>query len=132
MLIGVGMDLAEVGTWRAALEQPASAAIEATFTPAERTYALTAVGESAEHFAARFAAKEAFIKAVGATRHGQPPLVSRLDLRTIEVERDLHGRPRIALHGEAQTLAGQLGVQHIWLSLTHTAETAGAVVVLEG
>ena len=132
MLIGVGMDLAQVDFWAKALGDPATAVIEATFTPAERTYAQAAKGPTAEHLAARFAAKEAFVKAVGATRHGQPPLINRLDLRCVEVERDQHGRPRIALHGEARTLAGQLGVRHVWLSLTHTEGTAGAVVVLEG
>lgn len=132
MLIGVGMDLAEVGFWQGALRDPATDVIAATFTPGERSYAQTAVGEAAEHLAARFAAKEAFIKAVGATRHGRPPLVDRLDPKGIEVQRDPHGRPRIALHGAARAVADQLGVRHVWLSLTHTAGTAGAVVVLEG
>lgn len=132
MLIGVGMDLAEVGFWATQLADPATAVFEATFTPEERAYARNAKGPEAEHLAARFAAKEAFVKAIGATRHGQPPLMERLDLRSVEVDRDLHGRPRIALHGPARRLADQLGVRHVWLSLTHTQSTAGAVVVLEG
>jgi holo-[acyl-carrier protein] synthase len=132
VLIGIGMDLAEVGHWQKALGDPATSVIEATFTASERAYAQSSSGEAAQHLAARFAAKEAFIKALGATRHGRAPLTPQVDLRAIEVERDAHGRPRLALHGPAQALADQLGVRHIWLSLTHTDGTAGAVVVLEG
>lgn len=132
MLIGVGMDLAEVAHWQRALGDAATGVIEATFTDRERAYAQSSVGDAAEHLAARFAAKEAFVKALGATRHGRAPLTAQVDLRAIEVERDAHGRPRLMLHGPARALADQLGVRHIWLSLTHTAGTAGAVVVLEG
>lgn len=132
MLIGLGMDLAEVDFWRRAVNDPATDVIAATFTDAERAYANSATGDVAEHLAARFAAKEAFVKALGATRHGRAPLTPRLDLRTIEVTRDAHGRPGLALHGDAKTLEKTLGIKHIWLSLTHTAGVAGAVVVLEG
>lgn len=132
MLIGLGMDLAEVEFWRRALSDAATDVVAATFTDAERAYAMSAVGDAAEHLAARFAAKEAFVKALGATRYGRTPLTPRLDLRCVEVTRDAHGRPGLALHGAAKALEETLGIQHIWLSLTHTAGTAGAVVVLEG
>ena len=131
MLIGLGLDLAEVQFWRDALNTPATAVIEGSFTPAERAYAAEGLAEQAGHLAARFAAKEATIKAFGAARRSAPPLLKRLDLRTIEVHRDDHGRPSIQLHGEARHLAERLGVRHIQLSLTHTRTTAAAVVVLE-
>ena len=132
MLIGLGMDLAAVSHWQAALANPATVAIEGTFTAAERAYAHSTAGAPAEHLAARFAAKEAFIKALGGARRPQPPLTARLDPRTVEVVRDPHGRPALALHGEAKAIADALGVRRTWVSLTHTEGTAGAVVALEG
>ena len=132
MLIGLGIDLAEVSYWRQVLADPATAVVEHTFTHSERAYALSTHGEPAQHLAARFAAKEACIKALGAARSPHPPLIMQLDLRTIEVLRDAHGRPSLALRGAARVLADALGVRQTWLSLTHTGDTAGAVVVLEG
>jgi holo-[acyl-carrier protein] synthase len=132
MLIGLGIDLAEVSFWRQALADPATAVVEKTFTTAERAYALSSHGDPAQHLAARFAAKEACIKAMGAARSPHPPLLANLDLRCIEVIRDAHGRPSLSLRGAARVLAEALGVRHHWLSLTHTGDTAGAVVVLEG
>jgi holo-[acyl-carrier protein] synthase len=132
VLIGLGIDLAEVGFWRAALADSATAVLEHTFTHAERAYALGGPVEPAAHLAARFAAKEACIKALGSARGPHAPLLARVDLRCIEVVRDAHGRPSLALRGAVQVAAEALGVRHAWLSLTHTAETAGAVVALEG
>jgi holo-[acyl-carrier protein] synthase len=131
MVIGLGLDLAEVQFWREALDNPATAVVQGTFTPAERAYARDGLAGQAAHLAARFAAKEAFIKALGGARRPQAPLVSQLDLRSIEVSRDDYGRPSLTLHGEARRLADLLGVRHVQLSLTHTDTTAGAVVVLE-
>lgn len=132
MLIGLGIDLAEVSYWRQVLADPATAVVEHTFTHGERAYALSTHGEPAQHLAARFAAKEACIKALGAARSPHPPMIMQLDLRTIEVLRDAYGRPSLALRGAARVLADALGVRQMWLSLTHTGDTAGAVVVLEG
>lgn len=132
MLIGMGMDLAEVGFWREALANPATSVVEGTFTAAERAYAETGHAGPAAHLAARFAAKEAFVKALEAARKPQAPLVERLNLQTVEVIRDPWGRPDLNLHGEARRLADALGVRHVHVSLTHTGDTAGAVVILEG
>ncbi len=132
MLIGLGMDLASVAFWRTALADPATDAVRGTFTADEQAYAHSTVGEPAEHLAARFAAKEAFIKALGAARRPQPPLTARLDPQSVEVVRDAYGRPALRLHADAQRIADALGVRHTWLSLTHTGDVAGAVVALEG
>jgi len=132
VLIGVGLDLAATAFWRDALEDPATDVLAGTFTPAELSYARSTSGEVAEHLAARFAAKEAFVKALGASHRHRRPRVARLDQRDIEVRNDEYGRPYLVLSGEAQATAEQLGVRHIWLSLTHEESTAAAVVVLEG
>lgn len=132
MLIGIGIDLANADLWREALDDPATDALTGTFTGAELAYANAGPGDVAESLAARFAAKEAFVKALGASHRHEPPRVPRLDLRDIEVANDEYGRPYLVLHGEADTLAEQLGVRHAWLSLTHEKSTAAAVVVLEG
>ena len=132
MLIGVGMDLAAAAPWRAALEDPATAALEGTFTGAELRYCQAGAGDPGERLAARFAAKEAFVKALGASHLHQAPRVGRLDLRGVEVRNDDYGRPYLALHGEAKAVADQLGVRRAWVNLTHEDDTAGAVVVLEG
>ncbi len=132
MLIGLGLDLAAADLWRDALEDPATAVLEGTFTPAELAYAKGRPGDVAESLAVRFAAKEAFVKALGASHRHRAPRVPRLDPRDIEVSNDEYGRPYLVLHGAAEALADQLGVRHAWLSLTHEKSTAAAVVVLEG
>ncbi len=132
MLIGVGLDLAAAEIWREALDDPATAAVTGTFTADELGYAHSAVGDVAEHLAVRFAAKEAFVKALGASHRHRPPRAPRLDLRDVEVANDDYGRPYLVLHGRAHALAEQMGVRHAWLSLTHERGTGAAVVVLEG
>lgn len=132
MLIGIGLDLAELSTWQRALDNPATAAIEGTFTPAEIAYARSTNNQPAAHLAARFAAKEAFIKALGSARAPAPAEPRAFDLREIEVVRDPSGRPSLSLSGHVQSIARAAGVQHHWLSLTHTETTAAAVVILEG
>ena len=132
MLIGVGIDLADASFWQAALDNPATSVVEGTFTDQERRDARTGAGDEAERLAGRFAAKEAFVKALGGSRLGLPPSVERLDLSEVEVLRDAYGRPSLTLHGRAAEIASNLGVRHTWLSLTHEKGQAAAVVVLEG
>lgn len=133
MVIGVGLDMARVAFWARALERPEEAsALARTFTESERQRADDNPGGAAERLASRFAAKEAFIKALGATRFGREPVVGALDLREIEVVSDAYGRPSLRLHGKARGAAEQLGVRHLWLSLTHEGEYSAALVVLEG
>ncbi len=86
---------------------------------------------------ARYAAKEAFVKAWSGARAGRPPLLQTVDLREIEVVDDGHGRPALRLHGEVaaslQRLATELDVAgplHTHLSLSHDPPTAAAVVLL--
>ena len=98
--------------------------LDRVFTAEEQAYCLRK-RNSAESFAARFAAKEAGAKALGTgISHG----VSWLE---IEVVRESSGRPCLRFHGRAAQIAARLGFTRAALSVTHTAELAAASVVIE-
>lgn len=124
MIVGIGTDLAEVDRIRAAIERHGRRFIERIYTPAEIAYAERKVNRY-ERFAARFAAKEAGMKAIGTGwRRG-------VRWQDFEVTNLPSGRPTLRLHGVAARFAGELGVRNISLSLTHTAQQAMALVILE-
>ena len=132
MIVGLGIDLVSVTQFAEQLADPASRFEEATFTEEEISYARRAPShEPARHLAARYAAKEAAIKAldVACGRLGIDP--PRVELREIEVARDDAGRPRLVLHGTADALAVEVGADRAWISLTHDGDSAAAVVTLE-
>ena len=124
MILGTGVDLCEVGRIRASIERFGRRFVDRVFTEREAAYA-DAKANRYERYAARFAAKEAGMKALGTGWHGG------IAWRDFEVTNLGSGRPTLALHGRAGEVAAQLGVRHISLSLTHTAEQAMAVVILE-
>jgi holo-[acyl-carrier protein] synthase len=95
------------------------------FTPGEQAYCETRGRRRAESYAARFAAKEAVMKALGV---GWGAYASWTD---IEVCRDEKGAPRIELAGAARETAARLGIVSIVLSLSHAAGLAAALVVAE-
>ena len=132
MIIGLGVDLAEVGPWAEALSRPGAAALLGTFTPGERQTSAAGPAPEGQRLAARFAAKEAFVKAISSARFGQAPVSAPFDLREIEVIHDAHGRPALRLHGRAAQVAEALGVRRCWLSLSHEERMATATVILEG
>jgi holo-[acyl-carrier protein] synthase len=116
MIVGFGMELVEIDLFDA----PRHAAF---FLPSESEYC-RARSRPSQHFAARLAAKKAFLAALGAPE--DPSLYLE-----IEVRNDPSGRPSLALAGEARRLAGAAGVKAIHLSLTHSDRYAGACVLLE-
>ena len=125
MIVGVGMDLVQVRRVDALLERKGGRALARLFTAAEA--ARCRGGRSPrESFAARFAAKEAFFKALG-TGWGRGGAWTE-----VEVVSAPSGAPSIRLHGAAAALARAAGVARVHLSLTHTDELAAAYVVLEG
>ena len=132
MILGIGIDIAEVDFWRQAVRDPTTSVIEGTFTAAEQSDARAGVTETAQRFATRFAAKEAFLKAISNGRFGEPPLRNSIALTDIEVLSDAWGRPRLMLHGDAQTVAKTRGVAAHHLSLSHERQFVVAMVVLEG
>ena len=118
--------------FRELLADSASSFVEATFTPREIAFARTASSrDPALHLAARFAAKEAAIKALDAASKDADVEPSPVPLRDVEVCRDARGRPSLAFGGAACLLAERIGVDRAWLSLSHDGDGAVAVVCLE-
>ncbi len=121
--IATGVDIVEVARIRTAAERWQGDFLDRVFTPAERRYA--GEGELAlQRLAARFAAKEAVLKALGTGLSGG------LSWREIEVWNEASGRPRVRLRGAAARRKRELGVREIEISLSHTAAYAMAQVVL--
>ena len=122
MILGIGMDLCEVDRIRRLLEKDRDRFVRRVFSRRESAYC-DARRRPAIHYAARFAAKEAFLKAVGTGW--------RLGWWQVEVVRSSAGPPELSVTGEAADLLKRRGVDRILLTLTHTDSTAAAVVVLE-
>jgi holo-[acyl-carrier protein] synthase len=120
-LVAVGLDLTEISRVRDLLERHGERFKERTFTVEERAYC-ESCSDSAPHYAARFAAKEAVSKALGT---GFAQGVSWLD---IEVLRSEVGQPSLRLHGVAAQRAEALGIRQWMLSLSHSRDTAAASV----
>ena len=124
MIVGTGVDLAEVPRIRASIERFGARFIERIYTPAEIAY-VERKANRYERFAARFAAKEAGMKAIGTGwRHG-------VRWQDFEVANLRSGKPTLRLHGVAAQVADKLGVRRIALSITHTTELGMAHVILE-
>lgn len=124
MILGTGIDLAEVPRIRRSIEAFGDRFVQRIYTPREIAY-VERKANRFERFAARFAAKEAGMKALGTGwRRG-------VRWQDFEVANLPSGRPTLLLHGEARAIAEQLGVRHISLSLTHTADNGMAFVVFE-
>lgn len=124
MIAGIGIDLVDIARVDRLLDAKGERALRRLFTADEVAYAL-ARPLPAQHLAARLAAKEAAFKALSGSS-----LARGIGWREIEVVRT-DERPTLLLHGRAADRAAELGVTSIWLSLTHSATTAGAMVVLE-
>jgi holo-[acyl-carrier protein] synthase len=124
MIVGTGIDIAEVARIRRSIERFGDRFVQRVYTPGEINYCESKANR-AERYAARFAAKEAAMKALGTGwNHG-------VRWRDCEVMRLPGGRPTITFHGTAAEVAARLGVKHAALSLSHTAEQAIAQVILE-
>jgi len=124
MIVGTGIDIAEVPRIRAAIERHGERFLQRVFTPDEIRYCESKANR-VERYAARFAAKEAGMKALGTGwNHG-------VRWRDLEVARQPGGRPALVLHGKAAEFAAKLGATRMALSLTHSAELAMAQVILE-
>jgi holo-[acyl-carrier protein] synthase len=124
MIVGMGIDVAEVKRIQAVIESQAERFLRRVYTPEEVTYC-EQFKNKFERYAGRFAAKEAAMKALGT---GWSRGVRWVD---VEIVRQRGGRPTICLKGTARKIADNLGVKHIALSITHTAEQAFAQVIFE-
>ena len=124
MIIGIGVDICNVERLAGLRQKYGARFIDRVFSPAERERC----GDGPacdERFAARFAAKEAVMKALG-TGWGQGISFANIEVRTEE-----SGRPVVSLSGGAGRLAEQKGVTHIHVSLSHERDNAIAFVILE-
>src|SRR5208282_489049 len=124
MIVGTGIDIAEVRRIRQSIERFGDRFLLRIYTPSEIRYCDSKANRF-ERYAARFAAKEAAMKALGTGwNHG-------VRWRDCEVTRLPGGRPTMAFHGVAAEFAARLGVKNSALSISHTAEQAIAQVILE-
>jgi holo-[acyl-carrier protein] synthase len=126
-IVGLGIDLVSIPDFAEQVDRPGTVFSE-TFTPGERRDAADKSSSAARHLAARWAAKEAVIKAWSGSRFAQKPVLPEGIHRDIEVVTDMWGRPRVRLTG---AIAEHLAKVTIHVSLTHEADMAAAVAVLE-
>jgi holo-[acyl-carrier protein] synthase len=124
VIVGSGVDLCEVPRIESAIARHGKRFIERIYTEREIAYAESKANRF-ERYAARFAAKEAGMKALGTGWRGG------ITWRDFEVANLSSGRPTLRLHGKAAEIAEKLGVRNVALSLTHTAAQALAMVILE-
>ncbi len=124
MIVGTGVDLAEVARIKASIERFGARFTERIYTPAEIAY-VERKANRFERYAARFAAKEAGMKAIGTGwRHG-------VRWQDFEVTNLRSGKPTLRFYGVAAKFAEKLGVRNVSLSITHTKELGMAHVILE-
>jgi holo-[acyl-carrier protein] synthase len=124
-IVGTGIDITEVPRIAASIARYGDRFLKRVFTAREIAYCSSKKYGSAESFAARFAAKEAAMKAIGTgLRRG-------VTWHDVEVGREPGGRPTIIFSGKAAEFAAKLGMRRVALSLTHTKQEAMAQVILE-
>jgi holo-[acyl-carrier protein] synthase len=124
MVLGLGTDLIEIERIQVSMDRFGERFLERVFTPGEIAYCMRK-RQSAESFAARFAAKEAGAKALGTG-------ISRgVSWKEIEVRREMGQRPTMHFNGRAGELAKAMGVRRVQLTLSHSRTVAIAVAVVE-
>ena len=124
MILSIGIDIVEVYRIRETLARTPRFS-ERVFTPLEREYCESKGAAAAQSYAARFAAKEAFLKALRTGWRG------KITWQDMEIVAEPDGGPLMNVNGEAARLLAELGAARIHLSLSHTTEHAIAQVVLE-
>ncbi len=123
MILGIGTDIIEIGRVAKALQN--AGFIERVFTKAEQRYCDSRGAQSVASYAARFAGKEAVMKALGSGLAGGR-------LLEIEILPDEKGKPEVKLAGSFAGLAASSGVANIMISLSHCREYATAQTILLG
>lgn len=124
MIVSIGIDIVEVYRIRETVERTPRF-VERVYTEKERDYCAKKGAAAAQSFAARFAAKEAFLKALKTGWRG------KITWHDMEILNDAQGVPRLEIKGEARALLENLGANAIHLSISHTTEHAVAQVILE-
>lgn len=124
MIVGLGIDVAEVGRIQEVIEAQRERFLRRVYTLDEVAYC-EQFKNKYERYAGRFAVKEAAMKALGT---GWSRGVRWVD---VEVVRHAGGRPSLALRGEAKKIADAMGVKNILVTISHTAEQAIGQVIFE-
>lgn len=124
MIYGIGLDLVEVARIEESLQRFGERFQKRVFTELERAYC-NALPHPPLHFAARFAAKEAFLKALGTG------LSNAISWKDVGIENLSSGKPELRVIGRALELATERGIEQMHVSLSHTHGHAAAVIVLE-
>ncbi len=124
MVYGICTDIVDISRFERFVREGNDQIIERLFTAAEREYC-GARRHSAQHYALRFAAKEAFVKALGTG------LRDGLSWQQMEVANDSLGKPELRLSGRAAELFAEHSLSRIFLSLSHDGNSAVAMVVVE-
>ena len=121
-IVAHGIDLVDCPRIEQLIKRHGQRFVDRVFTGAEQAYA-EANKDSIEKLAGRFAAKEAVLKLIGTGWRGE------IAWTDIEIVNNAAGQPEVNLDGEVRKLAGKLGIKHISVSITHTANFAIASVV---
>lgn len=124
MIAGVGIDLVELKRFAAALRRQGAPLLKKLFTPAERRYCDSRKNRI-PHYSARFAAKEAVLKALGTGWSGG------IRWTDVEIVRDKSGPVTVRLAGRAKETAARRKIRRVHLSITHAESHAAAVAVAE-
>jgi holo-[acyl-carrier protein] synthase len=124
LVFGIGVDIVEIARFERFLREGNDSLFQRLFTPLEIAYC-SGKKFAAQHYALRFAAKESFLKALGTG------LRDGLSWKDMEVVNDPLGKPELQLYGRAGEMFRELGLSSHFLSLSHDAGSAVAMVVLE-
>jgi holo-[acyl-carrier protein] synthase len=125
MILGVGIDLVEIERFKSALRRHGDRLLEKVFTPEEREYCESRMNRIA-HYTARFAGKEAVLKALGTGWSGG---IAWTDVNIVHVK---SGNAEVSLSGVALKVAEEKGVRNILISISHSQLYANAVAIAEG
>ena len=122
MVEGIGVDVVEVQRFQRAIDSWGDVLLKKIFTDKELAYAGSKINQ-AQHFAARFAVKEAVVKALGKGWSGG------FRWKDVEVENDAAGKPSVMLHGHIETV---LKKKHVHISISHSENVVVAFAIIEG
>lgn len=132
MILGIGIDISDISEFESRLNDPLAAFLNVHFTSKEIAYAKAQIsGEPAQHIASAYSAKEACIKAFDQARGIKFAAVRPLDYKDIEISHAPNGAPEIILHGSLAKLKRSIGVENIFLTLSHDKGYAVACVICE-
>ncbi len=124
MIVGIGIDAVDVCRFKNSMEKYGERMLARLFTPVEQEYCRRFVSP-VEHFAVRFAAKEAFLKAIGTGKS------HHIRWHDIEIVNENSGKPNLVIYGEAAKICNELGGRTLCVSLSHSQQVAVAVVIIE-